>query len=87
MQYFQSDEGYTRVVTEEGEAWIQSSLEELQDRLDPACFWVIHRSTIVNAGAISGVGRDLRGRVHVTLKTRPEKLAVSEAHEHLFRRM
>jgi DNA-binding LytR/AlgR family response regulator len=85
--YFQSDHGYTRVVTEDGESLILRSLKELQEQLDPASFWPIHRSTIVNASAVAGVTRDLRGRVSVKLKNRPEKLTVSEAHEHLFRRM
>jgi DNA-binding LytR/AlgR family response regulator len=85
--YFQSDHGYTRVVTGDGEALIQRSLKELADVLDPAAFWPIHRSTIVNAGAIASVSRDLRGRVTLRLKSRAEKLPVSEAHEHRFRRM
>ncbi len=85
--YFQSDHGYTRVVTADGESLILRSLKELADELDPAEFWMIHRSTIVNAKAVERVSRDLRGRVHAHLKSRPEKLAVSESHEHLFRRM
>ena len=85
--YFQADVGYTRVVTGDGEPLIQRSLKDLAGELDPARFWLIHRSTIVNVSAIAGVTRDLRGRVFVTLKARPERLPVSEAHEHLFRRM
>ena len=85
--YFQSDTKYTRVVTRDGEALIRRSLKELQDELDPACFWPIHRSTIVNANAIAGVTRDIRGRIAVKLKARAEKLPVSEAHEHLFKQM
>ncbi len=85
--YFQSDAGYTRVVTPDGESLIQRSLRELQEQLDPADFWQIHRSTIVNANAVAGVARDFRGRVTLHLKARAETLAVSEAHEHLFRRM
>jgi len=85
--YFQADRGYTRVVTADGESLIQRSLKDLTDALDPAAFWPIHRSTIVNASAIASVSRDLRGRVTLRLKTRPERLPVSEAHEHLFRRM
>jgi len=85
--YFQADTGYTRVVTADGESLIQRSLKELQAQLDPARFWTIHRSTIVNANAVAGVTRDLRGRVFVQLKARREKLPVSEANEHLFRRM
>lgn len=85
--YFQSDTGYTTVVTPDGEALIRRSLKELAEQLDPDVFWPIHRSTIVNANAIAGVVRDLRGRIRVKLKLRPEKLPVSDAHAHLFRQM
>jgi len=85
--YFQSDTGYTRVVTTEGESLIRTPLKELQEQLDPAVFWPVHRSTIVNANAIAGVARDFRGRISITLKSRTEKLAVSDAHAHLFRQM
>lgn len=85
--YFQSDTKYTRVVTDSGEALIRRPLKELAEQLDPACFWPIHRSTIVNANAIAGISRDFRGRVSVRLKSRSEKLAVSDAHAHLFRQM
>ncbi|MGE5089896.1 MAG: LytR/AlgR family response regulator transcription factor [Candidatus Levyibacteriota bacterium] len=85
--YFQADTGYTSVVTVDGSALIRRSLKDLQEQLDPAMFWAIHRSTIVNANAISGVTRDFRGHVSVRLKARAEKLAVSDAHAHLFRQM
>lgn len=85
--YFQSDTEYTRVVMADGEALIRRSLKDLQEQLDPACFWQIHPSTIVNANAIAGVSRDFRRRVSLRLKTRSEKLEVSEEHEQLFRQM
>jgi len=85
--YFQADTKYTRVVTADSEALIRRPLKELQEELDPACFWPIHRSTIVNANAIAGVTRDFRGRVLVKLKARAEKLLVSETHTHLFKMM
>jgi DNA-binding LytR/AlgR family response regulator len=85
--YFQADTGYTRVVTVQGEALIRRSLKELQEQLDPSMFWTVHRSTIVNVNAIGAVNRDFRGRVSIRLKSRPEKLPVSEAHAHLFRQM
>jgi DNA-binding LytR/AlgR family response regulator len=85
--YFQSDTKYTRVVTADSEALIRTPLKELLDELDPTCFWPIHRSTIVNANAIAGVSRDFRGRVLVKLKSRAEKLTVSDAHAHLFKQM
>jgi DNA-binding LytR/AlgR family response regulator len=85
--YFRSDAKYTLVMTPEGESLIRKPLKELAEQLDPAQFWQVHRSTIVNASAIAGVGRDFRGRVHLKLKSRRETLPVSEAHEHLFRQM
>jgi DNA-binding LytR/AlgR family response regulator len=85
--YFRSDAKYTLVMTADGESLIRKPLKELAEQLDPAQFWQVHRSTIVNASAIAGVSRDFRGRVHLKLKTRRETLPVSEAHEHLFRQM
>jgi DNA-binding LytR/AlgR family response regulator len=85
--YFQADTKYTRVVTATQEALIRKPLAELQAELDPSNFWQIHRSTVVNANAIAGVSRDLRGRLSVTLKQRGERLSVSESHQHLFKQM
>lgn len=85
--YFRADTKYTLVVTAEGEALIRRTLKDLLEQLDPAQFWQVHRSTIVNASAIAGVGRDLRGNVHLKLKARAERLPVSEQHAHLFRQM
>lgn len=85
--YFQADAKYTRVVTAEGESLIRKPIKELCQELDPASFWQIHRSTIVNVHAIAGVVRDLRGRTQVRLKRREELLAVSDAYTQLFRQM
>lgn len=85
--YFQSTTKYTRVVTADSEALIRKPLADLLVELDPAVFWPIHRSTVVNAHAIAGVSRDLRGRLSVTLKQRSERLPVSESQQHRFRRM
>jgi DNA-binding LytR/AlgR family response regulator len=85
--YFQADNKYTRVATHEGEALIRKTLKELVDELDPQQFWQIHRSTLVNASAIAGAGRDFRGRLAVRLKGRNESLLVSESYAHLFRQM
>jgi DNA-binding LytR/AlgR family response regulator len=87
VEYFQSDNKYTRVVTADGEALIRKSLKELVDELDPQQFWQIHRSTLVSAAAIAGVTRDFRGRLHLKLKRRSEALLVSDSYAHLFRQM
>jgi DNA-binding LytR/AlgR family response regulator len=85
--FFTSDEKYTRVQTESFEALIRKPIKELVDELDPEKFWQIHRSTIVNADAISGVTRDFRGRQLVQVKGRPDKLEVSRNYTHLFKQM
>jgi DNA-binding LytR/AlgR family response regulator len=87
VEYFQADTKYTRVVTADGEYLVRMSLRQLLDQLDPERFWQVHRSTIVNAGAIAMVTRDFRGHVHLSLKNRPERLPVSEAYHPLFRQM
>jgi DNA-binding LytR/AlgR family response regulator len=85
--YCVSDEKYTRVQTVKQEFLIRKPIKELVDELDPAVFWQIHRSTLVNAKAIAGVVRDERGRQAVTLKGRSEKLQVSRSASQLFRSM
>jgi len=85
--YFQSDTKYTRAVTADSEALIRKPLKELMEELDPAVFWQIHRSTIVNVSAIASVGHDIGGHLTVKLKQRKEALQVSQPYAHLFRQM
>ncbi|MBC3805763.1 response regulator transcription factor [Undibacterium seohonense] len=85
--FFQSDEKYTRVQTASYEALIRKPVRDLADELDPHLFWQIHRSTLVNSKAISGVVRDMRGRHLVQIKGLTEKLEVSRSFVHLFKQM
>ena len=85
--YFQADNKYTRVVTGDRESLIRRGIGDLLQNVDPAHFWQIHRSTIVNINAVSGVARDFRGYLQVRLKARKETLAVSERFAHRFRQM
>ena len=85
--FFISDEKYTRVQTATLEALIRKPIKELVDELDPHKFWQIHRSTLVNAGAIASVTRDFRGRQVVAVRGRPEKLEVSRSYVGLFKGM
>ncbi len=85
--YFRSDNKYTAVVTADGEALIRVTLRELIDQLDPAVFWQVHRNTVVNANAIAGLARDVKGHLCIRLKERDETLAVSEGHAARFRAM
>ncbi len=85
--FFISDEKYTRVQTPTVEALIRKPIKELIDELDPAVFWQIHRSTLVNVKAISGITRDFRGRQIVTVRGHGEKLEVSRSYAQLFKGM
>ena len=85
--YFQADNKYTRVVTPERESLIRRPISELAENVDPKVFWQIHRGTIVNINAVSGIVRDIQGHLRVKLKQRKETLSVSERYTHLFRQM
>ncbi|MGE5616177.1 MAG: LytR/AlgR family response regulator transcription factor [Bacillota bacterium] len=85
--FFQSDEKYTRVVTADTEALIKTPIREILDGLDPAVFWQIHRSTVVNVNAIAAVIRDFRGQAHVKIKGKDESLVVSRIYSYLFKQM
>ncbi|MBV8659083.1 MAG: response regulator transcription factor [Burkholderiales bacterium] len=85
--YFEANDKYVSVFTQDGESLIRTPLKELLDSLDPARFWQIHRGTIVAVRQIASTTRDFRGRTLVRLKHRPEELVVSRAYLHLFRQM
>ena len=85
--FFISDEKYTRVQTAQVEALIRKPIKELIAEIDAEMFWQIHRSTLVNARAIAGVTRDLRGRQLVSVRGHPEKLEVSRSFTGLFKGM
>jgi DNA-binding LytR/AlgR family response regulator len=85
--YFRSDSKYTRIVTAAQESLIRRSVRELATELDPANFWQVHRSIIVNVAEIAHVQRDFRGRIQLRLKHRPESLPVSQPYASLFRQM
>lgn len=88
IQYFQSDTKYTRIACADGsEALIGKPLKELLDELDPAVFWQVHRSTIVNVVAIDLVTRDMGGHVVLRLKGRDETLRVTPQYAYRFRQM
>jgi DNA-binding LytR/AlgR family response regulator len=85
--YFRADTKYTTVVTADREFIIRRSIKELVNELDPATFWQIHRSTIVNIEAVASATRNMAGATLLNLKHRPERLEVSESHRSLFRHM
>jgi DNA-binding LytR/AlgR family response regulator len=87
LHYLRSDEKYTLVVWDGGEALIRKTIRELADELDPERYAQIHRSVIVNLGRISHVTRGLNETADVHLNGRTETLPVSRSFLHLFRQM
>ncbi|MBA3904821.1 MAG: DNA-binding response regulator [Rhodocyclaceae bacterium] len=87
VRYFQAADKYTTIVTASGELLIRTSIKDLAAQLDPEVFWQIHRGTIVNVKFVAGAGHDESGRVLLSVRDRPEQLAVSRGYAHLFRQM
>ena len=85
--YLRSDEKYTLVVWDGGEALIRRTIRELADELDPEAFAQIHRSVIVNLRRVSQVTRGLNETADVHLQGRSERLPVSRSFLHVFRQM
>jgi DNA-binding LytR/AlgR family response regulator len=85
--YFQADNKYTLVYTEEQEAVIRKPIKELLSQLDPEIFWQIHRGTVVNINAIKTLHKTLAGTLEIQLKKRTELLPVSASYAHLFKQM
>jgi DNA-binding LytR/AlgR family response regulator len=85
--YLRSAHKYTSVFTATDEYLLRTPLSELEQRLDPAKFWRIHRGIIVSANQIMAARRDLRGRYTLTLRSRSETIRASSAYKHLFSQM
>ena len=87
IAFLRSDEKYTLVVWEGGEALIRTPIRELADELDPDTFAQIHRSVIVNLRQVAQVDRGFNDTAEVRLKNRREVLPVSRSFLHVFRQM
>jgi DNA-binding LytR/AlgR family response regulator len=87
VAFLRSDEKYTLVVWDGGEALIRKTIRELADELDPDVFVQVHRSVIVNLRRVAQVDRGLNETAELRLKDRPEVLPVSRSFLHLFRQM
>ena len=87
VAYLRSDEKYTLVVWEGGEALIRKTIRELADQLDPERFAQVHRSVIVNLHEVAQVNRGVNETAEVQLKGRKEMLPVSRSFVHVFRQM
>ena len=84
---FEATEKYVNVVTPTGEALVRMSLRELMARIDSSDFMQVHRSVMVNAGAILSATRDENGHYSLAVRGLQRPLKVSRAFGHLFRPM
>ena len=87
LHFLRSDEKYTLVVWDGGEALIRKTIRELADELDPERYAQIHRSVIVNLSRVTHVTRGLNETAEAHLQGRDETLPVSRSFVHLFRTM
>lgn len=85
--YLEAADRYVRVLTAQHEYLLRTPLKELLPQLDAGDFWQVHRGTVVRAAAIDTVTRDEAGKLHLQLRGRKEKLAVSRLYAHLFKSM
>ncbi len=85
--FFQAEDGYTKVVTEDEEYFIRISIKQLCEDLDSDQFWCVHRSTIVNSYEIDRVKKSMSHRFVVSLKKHSHKITVSRRFGHLFKQM
>jgi two-component system LytT family response regulator len=74
--YFASEGGLTRLVGDGVQHWMDPTLNELEQRLDPARFFRISRSALINLNAVAGVSPLTGGSGEVLLKS-GERLEVS----------
>lgn len=85
--YLRSDEKYTLVAWDGGEALIRKTIRELADELDPEAFVQVHRSVIVALRHVAQVVRGTNETADLHLRGRDEVLPVSRSYLHLFRQM
>jgi DNA-binding LytR/AlgR family response regulator len=85
--FFHADDKYTCVRTAHTEHLIRTPIAELAQQLDPAQFWQIHRSTLINLAHLEATRRDEASRLFVRMKGHAQELPVSRAYVHLFKAM
>ena len=85
--YFHADDKYTVVRLQDTEHLIRTPIQELAAQLDPAQFWQVHRSTIINLAHLAGTRRDEASRLFLRFKGLTTELPVSRAYVPLFKAM
>jgi DNA-binding LytR/AlgR family response regulator len=85
--FLEAADKYVVVTTRTGELLIRASLKELCGQLDPARFWQVHRSTVVNVDQVESASVSALGKMTLRLRGHSGTLAVSKQYAHLFRQM
>ncbi|MEO8086638.1 MAG: LytTR family DNA-binding domain-containing protein [Bacteroidota bacterium] len=80
ISWFEADSDYVKIHTKEKVLLKNTSLNELELKLNPEHFVRIHRSTIVNVSFIKGLVPYFNGEYHVMLST-GEKLKLSRSYK------
>jgi DNA-binding LytR/AlgR family response regulator len=87
VAFLRTEDKYTLVAWDGGEALIRKGIKELAEELDPDTFVQIHRSAIVNLHYVREVVRGVNETAELHLRGRPEVLPVSRSYLHHFRQM
>jgi two-component system LytT family response regulator len=74
--YFLSENGLTRLVADSAQYWMDPTLNELEERLDPARFFRISRAALINLNSVTEVCPLPGGSGEVLLKN-GQRLEVS----------
>jgi len=76
--YFEAADKYVVVTTHAGELLIRTSLKELCLQLDPARFWQVHRSTVVNVDQVESASVNALGTMSLKLRGHSGAVAVRQ---------
>jgi two-component system LytT family response regulator len=79
--YFSSEGGLTRLVADGAQYWMDPTLNELEQRLDPARFFRVSRAALINLNAVAEVHPLPGGSGEVLLKN-GQRLEVSRRRFH-----
>lgn len=55
IQWIEASGNYVKIVTAEGSHLLRSTISDLADQLDPACFLRVHRSAVINTEVLESV--------------------------------
>lgn len=85
VSYFRACGRYLEVVTPQRVALLRQSMKCLLAELDPADFWQIHRSYIINVRQLVHVRMQDPDQWWAQLQHQPQPLPISRSYQHLFR--